>query len=109
MYKMTKYSYSLIIIIYSIILLIFSATKFCINCKYYKKNFFTNSDFGKCSKFIKKDNINSMYFLVNGYNNNNYNYEEYYYCTTARQCDHMCGEEGIFYEKKTVHCFQTFY
>ena len=88
-------------ILYPIILSPISASqirpKLCIDCKFYTKNFFSFSEFGKCTLFPKeKDN---SYFLVNGNNNNNNNIE-YHYCATARERDRMCGEEGKFYEKK---------
>jgi hypothetical protein len=69
--------------------------KLCMNCKFFTKNFFTNSDFGKCKMFPIK-NVND-YFLVNG---KNYTYVEYQYCTTSRSYDSMCGKEGKFYEKR---------
>jgi hypothetical protein len=88
-------------IIYSTILSPFSASqirpKFCIDCKFYKKDFFTFSEFGKCSLFPKEKDTD--YFLVNGNKKNNNNIE-YYYCNTARISDNMCGEEGKLYEKK---------
>lgn len=70
--------------------------KLCIDCKFYTKNFFTFSEFGKCSLFPKEQD--NSYFLVNG--NNNYNNREYHYCATSRNSERMCGEEGKFYEKK---------
>jgi hypothetical protein len=86
-------------IIYFNTLSIFSISqntpKLCINCKFYTKNFFTNSEFGKCSLFpIKKNND---YFLVNG---NYYNNTEYNYCSILRSSDDMCGKEAKFYQKK---------
>jgi hypothetical protein len=69
--------------------------KLCIDCKFYTKNFFTFSEFGKCSLFPKEQD--NSYFLVNGNISNN---TEYHYCSTARNSDRMCGEEGKFYEKK---------
>ena len=86
-------------ILYSIVLSPLSASQIkpnlCINCKFYTKNFLTFSEFGKCSLFPKdKDND---YFLVNGIKNNN---QEYHYCSTSRNSERMCGEEGKFYEKK---------
>jgi hypothetical protein len=87
------------LVIYSIILSCFYANqikpKLCIDCKFYTKKFFTSSEFGKCISF-PKDTEND-YFLVNG--NNNYNIE-YHYCSTSRKYEHLCGEEGKFYEKK---------
>ena len=88
-------------VIISLFLLQISAThipqkiKLCINCKYYKKNIFSNSEYGKCKLFVKENEDN--YFLVNGITNNN---KENYYCSTARSSNNMCGKDGTFYEKK---------
>jgi hypothetical protein len=89
-----------IFIIYSIILSSFLANKItpklCIDCKFYKRGIFTiSSEFGRCELFTKEKNTD--YFLVNGKKDNNI---EHYYCSTARNSDRMCGEEGKFYEKK---------
>ena len=88
------------VIIYSIILSSFSASqntqKLCINCKYYTKNFFTSSEYGKCSLFTTENE--DMNYLVTGKKYNNI--EEYHYCSTARKFNHICGKEGKFYEKK---------
>ena len=87
-------------IIYSIILSPLSASqirpKLCIDCKFYTKNVFTSSEFGKCLLFTKEND--NDYFLVNG-NNHNHNIE-YHYCSTSRKYDDMCGKEGKFYENK---------
>lgn len=86
-------------IAYSIILSPISASpikpKLCVDCKFYTKNLFTFSEFGKCSLFTK--DADNDYFLVNGNYNNNV---EYHYCSTSRRNDKMCGKEGKFYEKK---------
>ena len=68
--------------------------KLCVDCKFYTKNFFTFSEFGKCSLFPKEQD--NSYFLVNGNMSNN---TEYHYCATSRNSQRMCGEEGKFYEK----------
>jgi hypothetical protein len=71
--------------------------KLCINCKFFKKDFFNINKYGKCILFPinKKDE----YYLVDG-NKDKLEREEYYYCSTARRFDCMCGPEGKFYEKK---------
>jgi hypothetical protein len=70
--------------------------KFCINCKFYKKDFISFSEFGKCTNFLYyNDNDN---YLVNGKINNNL--DQYHYCSTARKFENMCGKEGKFYEEK---------
>jgi hypothetical protein len=90
--------------IYSIILSPFLACqikqKLCIRCKFYTKNFFTSSEFGKCSLFTTENEDTN--YLVNGNKNNND--VEYHYCSTARKFHHMCGKEGKFFEKKQDNC-----
>ena len=71
--------------------------KFCIDCKFFKNNFFTGSEFGKCSFFpIEKKDYPD--YLVNGYKK--ISKTEYTYCSTARKFEDLCGKEGKFYEKK---------
>lgn len=95
--------YTLLIIYYNIyILSIFSENlikpKLCIDCKFFIKDFFTSSKFGKCSLF-PRDSIEeyNKYFLVNGKKNNK-NIDNYF-CSTAREFDNMCGKEGKLHEK----------
>ena len=91
----------IILIFYSIILPIISLKQnkpnLCINCKYFI-NDNGNGKFGKCSLFPKQ-NVNNNY-LVNGINDINEN--EYFYCSTSRDTNSMCGEEGKYYKKKIV-------
>ena len=86
--------------IYSILALPISANKIgpkiCINCKFYKKDFLTFSEFGKCTQF-PYESYND-YFLVNG--KDNYCNKNFHYCSTARQYDNMCGKEAKFYQEK---------
>jgi hypothetical protein len=92
------------LIIFSIILSSFLARqikpKFCVDCKHFKKNSLITNKYGQCTLFvIEKDND---YFLVDG--NMNDNKLDYYYCSTARKYDNICGKEGKFYEKKNKRC-----
>jgi hypothetical protein len=66
--------------------------KICIHCKYFIPDN-DNGKYGKCSFFPIRD-IN---FLVNGINE-----EKYYYCSTSRDSNDMCGEEGKYYKKRIV-------
>ena len=71
--------------------------KLCVNCKFFINDFFTNNSFGKCALFTqveKRDND----FLVDGIKRNQK--PDYYYCSTVREFNDMCGEEGKFFEKK---------
>jgi hypothetical protein len=68
--------------------------KLCINCKY----FISDNDsgrFSKCSLFPLE--INNYNFLVNGIEET-----EYYYCSTARNFDNMCGIEGNMHKRKYI-------
>jgi hypothetical protein len=76
--------------------------KFCVDCKFYKKEFFFSSNkFGKCSLYLYPIPINK-YFLVDGTNEK----KEYMYCSVVRNGEDMCGSEGKFYEKKNNNIFK---
>ena len=68
----------------------------CINCKYFTKEFLTAHEFGKCTKFPKEDDDSN--FFVNGVKPPEK--KEFHYCSTSRKFNHMCGNEGKYYEKK---------
>jgi len=70
--------------------------KICINCKYFKKDFLSNDNFGKCALFPKE--IYNTDYLVDGKRIKQKN--EYYYCSTARSSDDMCGKSGKQFVKK---------
>jgi len=93
-----------ILIICSILFPVFSVKvtnpKLCIHCKH----FIPDNDigkFGKCSLFPKKgENAKNNLFLINGIKDSYSTIEEnYYFCTTAREFNDMCGEEGKLYKK----------
>ena len=68
--------------------------KFCKNCKFFKKDFFTETKFGRCSNFPLQQTDN---YLVDGYKDKSP--VHYYYCSTARSSDRMCGPEGRGYSR----------
>lgn len=70
--------------------------KICKNCKFFKKDFITDTKFGHCSRFPTEP-INN-YYLVDGFKDESPT--SYYFCSTARSSDHMCGKEGKYYESK---------
>ena len=70
--------------------------KFCKDCKFFKKDFNTDTKFGHCSHFPTEP-INN-YYLVDGYKDTSPT--SYHYCATARSSDRMCGPEGKYYETK---------
>ena len=91
--------YILLIICYNI-LSIFSAyeikPKLCIDCKFFRKEFFKNNKYGKCSLFSIEEENNNKYLLVDGTKMKS----EYEYCSVARKFKSMCGPEGKLYVKK---------
>jgi len=90
----------IVLIICSIILPIMSVKqtkpKFCINCKYFISDN-RASEFGRCSIFKIKDST-SADFLITGITNA----DDYSYCSTTRNYNHMCGKEGKYYKKNIV-------
>ena len=66
--------------------------KYCVNCKYFVKNTFSKDTFGKCSAFRKNTDYNKIDYLVSGKEK-----KEYKYCSTAREDEKLCGEEGKMY------------
>ena len=68
--------------------------KFCLNCRHAQTNFFSGATFSKCKLFPLKVE-NEVEYLVSGKP-----HSEYYFCSTARRYDHMCGLEGKYYDKK---------
>jgi len=64
--------------------------KFCINCKYFIPCD-TGNEFGKCMSFQYENNN----FLIDGNVRNNY-----YFCSTARGKEDLCGKIGKKYVKK---------
>lgn len=67
--------------------------KFCINCRHAKPDFF-GATYSKCTLFPEKD-TNQVEYLVTGKP-----HSQYFYCSTARKSDQMCGPEGKYYAKK---------
>jgi hypothetical protein len=92
-------NYILFIVCFNILSL-FSANpikpKLCVDCKFFTKDVFTTNKFGKCSLFHYE--VDDDTFLVDGVKDNGK--VRYHYCSTSRKYEHMCGEEGKFYEKK---------
>lgn len=69
--------------------------KLCIRCKYFIANRKVGIEFGKCNAFPKVTFIDTNY-LVTG---KTIYKEDYWYCSTARQHDNLCGTNGTRFEK----------
>jgi hypothetical protein len=75
-----------------------SQTKFCTNCKYFMKDgFFASNTFGRCQKYSKTNDMTSEYLVTGQYRKPISNY---YYCSTVRSSNDMCGPSGKDFEKK---------
>jgi len=71
--------------------------KLCINCKHFIPDDDTG-EFSRCSFF---PHVHSkINYLVNGINK--IDKGDFYYCSTARTSDNMCGIEGKSYVKKRI-------
>jgi hypothetical protein len=68
--------------------------KFCKDCKFFKKDFFSETKYGHCSHFPNEPTSN---YLVDGYKDESPT--SYYYCSVARSSDRMCGPEGKYYSR----------
>ena len=90
---------NLYILICSFILPIFSLNpevtpNLCINCKFFRKPFMNDNKYGQCSLFPEKER--DIDYFVTGIEKD----MSFYYCSTARNYDHMCGKEGKKYVNK---------
>lgn len=72
-----------------------STNKFCKNCRFYIEDL-KDPQYSKCYRFPKIDNTDN--YLVTGIESDKNT--EFYYCSTARMSDLLCGEEGKKYETK---------
>ena len=70
--------------------------KICKDCKFFKKDFSTETKFGHCSHFPIQEKDN--YYLVDGFKDTSPT--SYHYCATARSSERMCGPEGKYFESK---------
>lgn len=70
--------------------------KICKDCKFFKKDFHTETRFGHCSNFPNEP-INN-YYLVDGFKDTSPT--SYNYCSVARSSERMCGPEGKYFESK---------
>ena len=66
--------------------------KFCVNCKYFIPNIDSIDKYGKCSMFSLGDSK----FLFSGNNND----RDFYYCSSARGSNNLCGKNATKYVKK---------
>jgi len=91
---------SILFIIFYIILSNITANpanpKLCIDCKFFKKDFFTSNKYSVCSLFPRVP-VDSP-FLVDG--KKRILNDDYYFCSISREYEFMCGKEGKLYQPK---------
>ena len=80
-------------------------SRICVNCRYFINQ--NDLTYGKCLLFPKKNPPENEYkkqkelidFLVSGYEKPKKPKErDYYFCSTARDSENMCGKEGKLFE-----------
>ena len=89
-----------------LITMVASQPKICTKCKYFIHN--DKLIYGKCALFPKIDYENLLQkrkdlyeFLVTGYEKpKEHKPVEYFFCSTTRECENMCGKEGKKYEER---------
>jgi len=70
--------------------------KFFKDCNFFvKENILTRNRFGRCTLFVYDEQDD---FLVDGINK--INLQKYFYCSTARSSEHMCGVMGKKFQPK---------
>ena len=74
-----------------------SMPKLCVNCIHFMPDD-TSDKYGKCDQFIIESDNN--YGLMTGEYIEEFN--DFHYCTTARNFDHMCGKHGKKYKSSQL-------
>ena len=77
-------------------LLTMKQEKYCKDCTFFKKDFFTETKYGHCTRFLNQPT--NDYSLVDGVKE--MPLTSYHYCATARKFDDMCGPEAKYFESK---------
>ena len=68
----------------------------CVQCKFFKKDFWSNSKFGKCSLYPKPIEEDTNFFVTGRKTPQKIDYN---FCIVARTFDSMCGKDGKYYQK----------
>ena len=85
-------------IVYLSLLWVASSVHICSKCKFFRNDYF-RTKYGKCTLFPTGDE--SIHFLITG--KKNAGDVDYFYCSTARQYDDLCGPAGRLYQDKKVY------
>ncbi len=68
----------------------------CVQCKFFKNDFWTLPRFGKCTLYPKPMEEDPNYFVTGRKMTQKIDYT---FCVVARTFDSMCGEDGKYYQK----------
>lgn len=68
-------------------------SKLCIHCKHFKIDSLSGPEFSRCNA-LPMPHSNSLYFVTG-----KLNLKDYWYCSTARSSDTLCGNSGKLFEK----------
>ncbi len=70
--------------------------RLCVNCLFFKKDYWWKNEYGKCT-FFPKRNVNKNYFIDDF---SVVDLPDYNYCSSARKSKNMCGEDGLMFIKR---------
>jgi hypothetical protein len=74
-------------------------TKYCVNCRHFiSPGLLSGPEYGRCKKFPRNEREHEIKLLVTG--KSVVPDKEYFYCSSARYGEYMCGSEGKFYIAK---------
>lgn len=79
------------------LILVSDAIQPCVQCKFFKKDFWMGPKFGRCTLYPKPVEDNDIDFFVTGIETPKK--IDYDYCSVARMCDCKCGKDGKFFQK----------
>ena len=73
--------------------------KFCVDCEHYLPHI-TGATYGKCKAFPRTDSLKKAEteYMVSGFFSEAK--VEYFYCSTARDTESMCGRNGTKFQGK---------
>jgi len=81
-----------------------TTSRICKNCRYFipKVSDSGSTEYSKCMLFNTTTHLSNTKYLVTGIDDGPKVHVEYYYCSTARDFEHMCGKDGKKYKRKYV-------
>lgn len=75
--------------------------KYCVNCRHFiTPGLLSGPEYGRCKKFLRNGREHEIKLLVTG--KSAVPDKKYFFCSTARDVESMCGSEGKFYKAKNL-------